>query len=561
MAKFSDPRNADLTPERRLAPLHLKALLANRALRPQSRRPPPLILVPMFTAIYFVLARLGLSLATVGQSITLVWPPTGISLVALLLFGYRLWPGVALGALLVNALTPRLPFLTACGIAAGNTLEALVATYLLRRTGFRVSLERVRDVVLLLLAAGLSSAIGATFGVASLWSGGVLASSQLGAAWSVWWLGDLMGDVSVAPLLLRIVARVRQRRQPGHALEALAVCAALTIVSLVAFGFIPLPTSRLVHPYLVFPVLMWAALRFRLLGASVATLIVSCASVWATVRGRGAFAAGTFSENLLQLQIFMGVFALTGLILGAVAAERERAIHLRDQFLSMASHELKTPLTPMKLQVHLLRRSLDRDLPQGVQQQLGSKFALFEKQLDRIARLVDEMLDVARVDTGQLLLHREPFELGALIRDTVDAFREELALSGCRVEIRAAASVHGRWDRLRVQQVISNLVTNAMKYGGGEPITLELRSDALRDVAILSVTDQGIGIPREHQEIIFEAFERGSFAPRVGGLGLGLYIVSKIVEAHGGTVRVSSALGAGSTFTVELPLNGEQRSA
>ena len=525
---------------------------------PRARYPATPILILALASLYFVLARLGLSVATVAQSVTLVWPCAGVALVALLLFGNRLWPGVALGALLVNALTPGVPFLSAVGMAAGNTLAALLAAYLLRRAGFRLSLERVRDVVLfLILAAGLSPTLSATFGSLSLWSGGVISGAQVGMAWRVWWLGDLMGDLIVAPLLLSLVERAGRRKPPYRWKEAVGLSASLLAINLIAFGAFHFLTSRLIQPYVVFPVLIWAALRFLVLGAAGANLIVAGTSVWATVDGRGPFSGGALGESLFQEQIFMAVIAFTTLILGAAAAERRRAIRLRDQFLSMTAHELRTPLTPMKLQMHLLRRTLESasgSADQRVVEQLRKKVLLFDKQIDRLTRLVDELLDVSRVQTGQLTLKLTEFELGPVVREVVEAFSEELALAKSIVEVRTEDGVQGVWDRLRIQQVVSNLLTNAMKYGRGGPIVVTVDSWAPHRSARVAISDSGAGIPLAEQQTIFEAFERGSHVPGVGGLGLGLYIVARIVEAHHGSISVNSQLGVGSTFTVQLPL-------
>jgi signal transduction histidine kinase len=525
----------------------------------RARVPSTPVLILALASLYFVLARLGLSVATVGQSVTLVWPSAGVALVALLLFGNRLWPGVAVGALLVNALTPGVPFLSACGMAAGNTLAAVLATSLLRRAGFRLSLERVRDVVLfLILAAGLSPTVSATLGSLSLYSGGVISEAQLGMAWRMWWLGDLMGDLIVAPVLLTVVERAGRRKPPYHSKEALGLVASLLAISLISFGAVHFLTSRLIHPYFVFPVLIWAALRFLVLGAAGANLIVACTSVWATVSGKGPFSEGTLGENLLQLQTFMAVVAPTTLILGAAAAERLRAIRLRDQFLSMAAHELKTPLTPLKLQIHLFWRALasaSETTDGKMAEQLGKKISVFDKQLDRLVRLVDELLDVSRVQSGQLTLALAEFELGSVVREAVEAFSEELALAKCNVEVRTEDRIPGIWDRLRIQQVVWNLLTNAMKYGRGRPIIVTVDWSSPHGSARIAISDSGAGIPSTEQERIFEAFERGSHVPGVGGLGLGLYIVSKIVQAHHGSVSVRSKLGVGSTFTVQLPVN------
>jgi signal transduction histidine kinase len=511
------------------------------------------------TGVYFAAGKLGLLYATVGQSVTLVWAPTGIALACLLLYGPRLWPAIALGAFLVNATTPGVPVLAALGMAIGNTLEALLGVYLLYRFGFKNAMDRLRDVLLLMaLAAGVSTLVSATLGTASLRLGGVIDNSEIANAWRVWWFGDLMGDLIVAPLWLAWQTHVKGRKRTYRITEAFVLAAVLSLATATAFGMLPLSNSWLLeHPYIVFPALIWAALRFQLRGAASANLIIASITVWATVDGRGPFIGATLNESLLQLQVFMAVVAFTSLVLGAATAERQRALQLRDEFMSMASHELRTPLTPLKLQLHLLRRhAQNQAIPSD---ELTSKFEQVDKQLERIVKLVDELLDVSRVSAGRLSLQPEEIELVTLVRETVDGFKAQLEQTNSAVEIVAEHPVHGIWDRLRLQQVVSNLLTNAMKYGNGKPIRISVHSS--KHSATVVMRDEGIGIPEEHQGIIFEAFERGSYQAGTGGLGLGLYIVRRIVEAHQGSIRVDSKPGLGSSFVVELPLKGSKQVA
>src|SRR5438552_3526306 len=178
-----------------------------------------LVAILALAAVYYGAAKFGLALAYENSSVTAVWPPTGIALAALLLGGYRLWPGVALGAFLANAWTD-VPLGTALGITVGNTLEALAGAYLLRRfAGFRPQLERVRDVVALALCGGiLSTLVSATIGVASLWLGTDVAGDQIASTWRVWWLGDLAGDLIVAPFVLVAALHLRSGLRPPERL-------------------------------------------------------------------------------------------------------------------------------------------------------------------------------------------------------------------------------------------------------------------------------------------------------------------------------------------------------
>jgi PAS domain S-box-containing protein len=277
-------------------------------------------------AAYFGLAKLGLTMAFLAEQVTAVWPPTGLALAVLLGFGYRLWPGIALGAFLANA-TANEPLATAAGIALGNTLEALLGAWLLRSlVGFDTALERVKDVLgLVVLAAGVSTLVSATIGATSLCLGGVRPWTAYPAIWGVWWLGDALGNLVVAPLLLTWAGWLRFPWRPGRVAEAGALLLGLVAACLLVFAG---PTAVFsFHPlaYTVFPFVIWAALRFGQPAAALTTFVASSIAIGGTVRGSGPFAAPTVHESLILLQVFMGVVAVTTLVLAAVTRERERA--------------------------------------------------------------------------------------------------------------------------------------------------------------------------------------------------------------------------------------------
>jgi signal transduction histidine kinase len=235
----------------------------------------------------------------------------------------------------------------------------------------------------------------------------------------------------------------------------------------------------------------------------------------------------------------------------------QRAIAIRDEFLSIASHELKTPLTALRLQLHTILRGAQRPPEHAMPAERVSRAVdVAARQTERLAKLVDTLLDVSRITAGKLELEPETVDLGAAAREIVQRLTPELAAAGCTVELRLEPGVVGRWDRMRVDQIVTNLLTNAAKYGAGRPIEVDVGGD--EHVARLRVRDHGIGIAENKLSRIFERFERGVSAREFGGLGLGLYIVRQIVEAHGGSVRAES-LRDGARFEVDLPRSRDHR--
>ncbi|WP_437275190.1 AAA family ATPase [Sorangium sp. So ce375] len=238
-------------------------------------------------------------------------------------------------------------------------------------------------------------------------------------------------------------------------------------------------------------------------------------------------------------------------------AEARVAIERRDEFLLVASHELKTPLTSLKMQAHLLARLLPRlQRAEVAPERIDAANQVLSRQIGRLAHLINELLDVTRLNAGRLTLSRAPVDLAALTREVVERMHQQLDDARCGTELELEGPVVGHWDACRMEQVLINLLSNAMKYGAGAPIHVVVRG--LADRALLVVRDHGIGIAEADQARIFERFERAVSVRNFGGLGLGLYIVRWIVTSHGGAIRVESKLGAGATFIVELPLHAAE---
>ncbi|MFJ5214131.1 MASE1 domain-containing protein [Streptomyces sp. NPDC088354] len=271
-------------------------------------------------AVYYGSARLGLMQQLVRGQVTPLWPPTGIAVVGLLLWGVRMWPGVAVGAFLVNlAIGPSI--LPVAAIAAGNTIAPVCACLLLRHVGFRPELDRLRDALALVFLGALGGMlVSATLGSAVLVAAGAVPAGDFWRTWSVWWTGDAMGVLVIAPLLLA----ARAYRWPrGVVPLRWAEAAALLVCTVIVAGVAT--RSGLGLLFLVFPVLIWAAFRFRLAGAAPCAAVVSLFAVVAAADGAGPFAGHTLLATMVALQAFNGSVALTALLLAATITERDRS--------------------------------------------------------------------------------------------------------------------------------------------------------------------------------------------------------------------------------------------
>ena len=232
--------------------------------------------------------------------------------------------------------------------------------------------------------------------------------------------------------------------------------------------------------------------------------------------------------------------------------QAKKAIGIRDQFLSIASHELRTPLTSLTLQLSGLSRMLTAGtLATLPAEKLEARVARMEQQAARLTSLVDELLDVSRISTGVLALNRQPTDLVEVVTEVLERLCDEAERARSPIDLKAPATLAGSWDRNRLDQVVTNLVGNAIKYAGGKPIDVEVSRHA--GSARVTVRDRGPGVAEADQKRIFERFER-AVPPAIAGLGLGLWIARRIVDAHAGSIKVVSRPGEGASFIVELPI-------
>lgn len=234
--------------------------------------------------------------------------------------------------------------------------------------------------------------------------------------------------------------------------------------------------------------------------------------------------------------------------------DAQKAIQMREDFMSIASHELKTPLTPLKLQIQLLAHFISTGViePGKKAQEIEKLITSSDQQVAKLDRLVEDLLDTSRIKSGKLALQQEKVNLAEMVAEVTEEYAPQITAANCTVRLHTDPSVYGCWDRVRIEQAITNLLSNALKYGAGKPVDITVTTKDGR--AVFAIRDHGIGIARDFQEKIFSPFERAVSVKSFGGLGLGLYITQQIVEAHHGHISLESRPGKGSLFTVELPL-------
>jgi signal transduction histidine kinase len=241
--------------------------------------------------------------------------------------------------------------------------------------------------------------------------------------------------------------------------------------------------------------------------------------------------------------------------LRAAQNDLERAVQMRDDFMSMVSHELRTPLNTISLQTQMRKRQLASGNAQAFSlDQVRTMVERDERQTRSMVRLIDDMLDVSRLQRGSLSMQPRPMDLSQVVRRVVDGFSEQAAATGCPITLDAPDAVNGTWDEFRIEQVVANLMTNAFRYGAGKPIEVSVGQEGGH--GFVKVRDHGIGIAPENIERIFGQFERAVDSRSIPGLGLGLYITRQILQAHDGSISAQSTPGEGSVFTVRLPLDG-----
>lgn len=530
--------------------------------------------------LYFAAAQAGLMFAVVGSTVTLVWPPSGIALVAILVFGYRIAFGIALGAFLANAWT-GLPILLAAGIAIGNVLEALAGAFLLKRLArFRNTLDRRRDVfALIILAAIGSTTISAFVGVVTLALGGIVSFGEYTSVWLKWWLGDMMGVLVVAPPLLVWFAHPRPVLSSMKTVEAVGLFATLLVVSYMIFATPELAGHGYYSAALaVFPFVIWGALRFDHWGATLVTGVISVLAIWGTTQGTGPFAVGSPVDSLVGWCLFVNVVAVTGLLLAASSAEQRRAqaeiksahdeleqrVRERTEELAKTNAGLEQEMAErQRLEAALIQvseaqqKSIGRELHDGLGQHLTS-IAFFGATLQqklhdraqpeadaaqRIVEMVNQSIDMTRrVARGLYPAGLEFQGLSVALEQLADNTR---ALKGISCVLRADpdARVRDPLAAINLYRVAQEAINNAIKHSQARHLRIDLA--CVNGNYRLSVSDDGIGFDPERVE---------------QGRGLGMHSLRARASQLGGSLEMERNTQGGTTVAVIYPAQrGAQR--
>lgn len=536
----------------------------------------------IFLALYWLSAQIGLLFPEPFYIVTPMWPPAGVALAVLFIGGLKYVPSVLLGAILANSLGTELSPGFVGIVSLGSTAASALLVYLLQKHGFDRRLNSVSSVRLLVLSVALAAAAAASCGSLAIFVFGAVDEIGFFRVFLTWWVGDAMGALLVGSLIFSWLDR--EPSTLSRRLELLVLVAGAFVVSSLCFYNDTLPwTERLQLSFVIFPSIVWAALRFGARGTTLVTVLVGTVAIFGTVMGYGLFNLDTTGQSLLLLQFYLVVIGLTGLFLSAsareaaemekglrsanrelkdaieavrvTASEARKANQMKSEFMAMVSHEMRTPLNGVVGFTDLL---LTSDLEPGQREEIE----MIRSSGQSLISLVDEILELNKVDSGHLDLSEVPFSLSRLIKEVVELQNFKAAEKALPIEVIIAADVPDSLlgDVQRLRQILNNLVGNAVKFTERGQVTVRVRRDPVSGenertaLLVFSVQDTGIGIADEEMERLFQPFSQAnpSISNEFGGSGLGLAITKNICEAMRGCIWVESEVGKGSTFFVSL---------
>ena len=538
------------------------AVAAGVARRPDRSEPVRyLVRVAAVAVAYWGVARLSLNVALVHGQVTPIWPPTGIALVAFLLLGRRMWPAIALAAFAVNL--PLGPSPVGAGlIACGNTLGPLVSTELLRRAGFSLDLDRMRDAVaIVVLGALVGMTISASIGTSVLILSGAVPTTRLASTWAVWWAGDAMGVLLVAPMLLCFVPRPGLRPLGWRrSVELTALLIAIGVITYFLFE------NQFRLEYLVLPLIAVAAWRFRLRGAAPAALIASLIAAWSAVNGVGPFASENLLEKMVTLQAFNVSLSLASFLLASFADTRQRgedlarlyhsaslAVAAKNDAIDVAGHELGPPVAALTSYLAILS---DGELGPPPPRWRATLNVMAEKAW-QVNRIMNELVEAARIEAKTEPAKHAYIDLRVAVKKAVDRAGPRAEMTGAKITVSLPDEpVPVKADSRQIGRILDNMISNGLTYVARPP-RLEVETIADGGRGVVRVSDNGVGMTGSERARAFQPFHRSkdpAFSS-VPGVGLGLYSSRILAEANQGRLTLErTEPGVGTCFVLDLPL-------
>ncbi|MEH2530364.1 signal transduction histidine kinase/CheY-like chemotaxis protein [Bradyrhizobium sp. AZCC 1588] len=526
--------------------------------------------------IYFALAKGGLALASIHPSATPIWPPTGVALAAVLLWGYRTWPAIFAAAVIANATTAG-SVATAIAIATGNSLEAVVGAYLINRwSGGRNTFSMPNSVAkFALICFVIATPISASIGLTSLATAGYIEPTNFVDAWVTWWLGDVTGALVIAPVIVLWASSHYHVFNRNEFWETVGVLATAAAVGLIAFSpLIEQTPSRDPLGFLAILPMLWAALRRGPRDTATVALVLAGITIWGTLTGGGPFTTADLNVSFLLVLMFLISITVPSLLLSAdvevrkkgeeslrraqielerKVAERTQELELanagKSRFLAMASHDLRQPLHALGLFVAQLRTPLKS----GERTKTIEQVDATRKEMDE---MVNSLLDISRLDAGILTPKITEFPIARLLQKIETTFDQATREKGLRLRIRRS-DAWVRSDVMLLERILLNLVSNAVRFTlrGGIIVGCRRRGEMLR----IEVWDSGSGIPEDQKQNIFGEFFQlpAPELSRYGGLGLGLAIVDRLRLLLNHQIDLASTVGRGSRFAILVPMADE----
>jgi len=526
--------------------------------------------------IYFALAKGGLALASIHPSATPIWPPTGVALAAVLLWGYRTWPAIFAAAVIANATTAG-SVATAIAIATGNSLEAVVGAYLINRWSRGCNTFSTPNSVakFALICFVIATPISASIGLTSLATAGYIEWTNFANAWVTWWLGDVAGALVIAPVIVLWASSHYHAFNRNEFLETVGVLATAAAVGLIAFSpLIEQTPSRDPLGFLAILPMLWAALRRGPRDTATVALALAGITIWGTLTGGGPFTTADLNVSFLLVLMFLISITVPSLLLSAdvevrkkaeeslrraqielerKVAERTRELELanaaKSRFLAMASHDLRQPLHALGLFVAQLRTPLKS----GERTKTIERIDATRKEMDE---MFNSLLDISRLDAGILTPKITEFPIARLLQKIETRFDQATREKGLRLRVRRS-DAWVRSDPMLLERILLNLVSNAVRYTlrGGIIVGCRRRGETLR----IEVWDSGPGIPEDQKQNIFGEFFQlpGPERNRYGGLGLGLAIVDRLRLLLNHQIDLASTVGRGSRFAILVPMADE----